>query len=382
MKNIFLVTILLTFAGVVAGQTIIASGQTTTPSCDPVQMPPIKCGYYQEGYLDGENDAKANSRNDWKRYKRKVEKQYESYYRSGYDLGFGSVRPFSRWTDDQKNVYDQGYDDGKDDRNRRISRLPARYEGQYDSVYKAYYDRGYYDGFDNRNKQYDTNVTGTRLPGRLPFPGGNRGSRRGTTTGTARWTGRVDNRVNIVIRGDSITSTSVAGPMNTTFANIQGVLPRRNAVLSVRKRDGRGSARVIQQPGRANSYTGIVQIYDPKRGMDNYSLDISWRASNTQEAYSTGRVTWRGRVDQTVNIKIYGDSVESIDMTNSGMRGVTFDIQGYLAARRGNVRVNKRDGRGTVRILEQPTAQNDYTAVIQIFDPRGGDDQYELEIEW
>ncbi len=376
MKNLIFAFL---FAAIVTG----ASGLVYAQQCDRNRLTPIKCGYYEEGYQDGAVDAKNNLGNDFKRYKSKIDNQYESFYQSGYDEGFASVRPYSRWSDAQKNTYDQGYDDGKSDRNRNISRLPARYEGQYDRIYEEYFRKGYLDGYDNRQKQYDTPIGVNNLPGTTgTFPTQLPQNRRGTSTGTANWSGRVDNRANIVIKAGEINTQLIAGPASTTSATIQGVLPRRASTLTVRTLDGRGSVTVIQQPNRNNDFTGIVQISDPRRGDDNYNVQISWIASAAQESYSAGRVTWRGRVDGTVSIRVSGEDVESADETASGMSQVSVDMTGYLASRQGNVRINKKSGRGSVSIIEQPSAQNDFTAVIRIFDPERSDDFYEVDIEW
>lgn len=354
----------------------------TNPQCDKTKLSPIKCGYYEEGYQDGEADAKSNRDNDYKRYRSKFDSQYDSFYQSGYEEGYRSVRPYSRWSNQQRDAYDVGYRFGEDDRNRRISRLPARYEGRYERFYTEYYQKGYFDGYDNRPKQYDTPIGTNGNPPTLPFPGGGTNNRRGTATGTLTWNGKVDNRVQIILQGDEVKTQIIAGRLSGVYNNLQGVLPRRNATVSVSKLDGRGDVRVLQQPNRSNNFTAIIEVFDLKSSDDNYNLRITWQASQAQETYSPGKLTWRGRVDQTVNIRISGDYVESVDQTGSGLANVRYDLDGYLAVRVGNVRVDKRNGRGTVSVIEQPSRQNDYTAVIQIFDPKGGDDDYEIEVVW
>jgi hypothetical protein len=194
----------------------------------------------------------------------------------------------------------------------------------------------------------------------------------------------VDSRVNIVIRGNEIENQIVAGRFVRCYENMSGVLPRRNATISVSKLEGRGTAFVIQQPNRSNNFTAIVQVSDPRNSDDEYRLQIRWQSQggNTDEAYSAGRVVWRGRVDQTVNIVISGSDVDSVDESGSGLSNVNFNINGYLAARNGTVTVRKRRGRGTVTVLQQPSRNNDYEAIIQIFDPDRSDDDYEVEITW
>jgi uncharacterized membrane protein len=46
------------------------------------------------------------------------------------------------------------------------------------------------------------------------------------------------------------------------------------------------------------------------------------------------------------------------------------------------VELKKLKGRGTVEVIQQPARSNDFTAVIQILDPKGGADEYEFEIVW
>ena len=367
----------LLLSGVIGFSCITAFAQ-----CDRGNLSQIQCGYYNEGYEDGVKDAQGNRGNDYKRYRNKLDSRlYERFYMQGYEAGFLSISPTGgRWNSAQRDAYDRGYRFGDDDRRNQISRLPARYEGRYDRAYEQYFQQGYFDGFDNRGKQYDSPIGGIQNPYPTPFPSPGQG--RGTATGTISWSGRVDNRVNIVIRGSEVTNQPVAGTFRTGFQNMNGVLPRRNSTVSVSKTEGRGTAFVTQQPNRSNNYTAIVQVSDPRGGDDEYRLDIRWQASNVEENYSSGRVTWRGRVDQKANIIISGADVESIDDSNTGLSNVNFNINGYLAARPGTVSVRKRNGRGSVTVLQQPNPENDYTAIVQIFDPAGSSDDYEVEITW
>ncbi len=361
---------------ILLGGLIICSSHSAFAQCDQSRYSPIECGYYDTGYEDGANDVRANRGSDFRRYKNKFNNRYRSFYRQGYDAGYSSGNQTSRWDSKQRDVYDRGYRDGGVDRRRGLSRLAERYEGQYNRGYEAYYSKGYYDGYDGNQKQYDTDVGGFPIP--LPTPIG-----PGTNTGNLNWSGRVDNRVNVIIQGGTVRNEDVTGSgFQPGFQNMNGVLPRRPTTVSVAKRDGRGNAFVLQQPTRANNYTAIVQISDDKGGADNYRLDISWTAGNTIEPYQSGRVTWRGKVDQTVNISIAGSDVQTQDVSTGRLSNVSFNINGYLARRGGTVSVRKIRGRGTVSVLQQPNEDNDFTAVIQVFDPERGDSDYELEVTW
>ena len=373
MKKIVIFTCLLlviTFGG------INASAQ-----CDPATASPIKCSYYNEGYQDGASDAQNNRSNDYRRYRDKYEKKYESFFSQGYSAGFDSVRPTTRWTNSQRSAYDSGYKLGENERRRGGQNRSAETSvSQYDQNIGLYFQQGYYDGFNNRQKQYDVPLGNTNYPPTYPptYPGG------GSATGTATWSGRVDDRVNIILRGGSISSEDVSRTgLQVNNQNINGVLPRRASVVTARKRDGRGDVTVIQQPNRFNDFTAIVQIVDYKGGSGNYKVDIAWAAAaNVEEPYRSGSVYWRGRVDQTANIVIIGSDVQTQDAAGTGLSNVNFTINGYLARRPGSVNAQKRKGRGTVTILQQPTWDNDFTAIVQVFDPNGGADNYEVDISW
>lgn len=366
--------LLLTFAFCV----MAFGGITASAQCDPNTTGIIKCSYYNEGYQDGANDARNNRSNDYRRYRDKYERRYEDFFRDGYSAGYESVRPTTRWTNSQRNAYDSGYSIGQNDRRSGTYNRPGEgARGGYDSNIAAYFQQGYDDGYNNRSRQYDVPL-GNIPPTYPPYPG------QGNTAGSAYWNGRVDDRANIVIRGNTIYAENVSGNQTTTSSqNVRGSLPRRATNVTVNKRDGRGIVSIIQQPNRSNNFTAIIQIYDPKSGSGNYKIEASWvGAANVEEPYQSGSVSWRGRVDQTVNILISGSDVQSIDVATTGLWSVSHNINGYLARRPGSISAYKRKGRGTVTVLQQPTWENDFTAIVQIFDPNGGADNYEVDISW
>ena len=285
-------------------------GVNAVAQCDRNVQRPIKCGYYDEGYEDGMNDARANRPSDYRRYRNKVDSQYESFYRGGYDAGYSSAGPVNPY----------------------------------------------------------------------PGPGG------GGASGSATWSGRVDNVVQLTLQGNNLRAQDMTGSgMTTTYQNVNGYLPRRPVTVNANKFGGRGNVRVVQQPNRTNGFTAIVEISDPRGGADNYRVDINWQATGRpggEEPYQSGRVTWRGRVDNTVNITIAGSSVTSEATAGQPVSGEYFTVNGYLASRPGTVTVRKTKGRGNVSVLQQPSWENDFTAIIQVFDSGGGADDYQLEISW
>ncbi len=349
-------------------------GISAAAQCNPAAESFIKCGYYNEGYQDGIADAQSNRRSDYRRYSDKYERKYENNYSEGYNAGYDSIRGTSnRWTSSQRSAYDSGYNLGETDRRRGgENRSSERTSAQIDQNIALYFQQGYFDAFYNRPRQYDVPL-GNNNP---PNNGGN---------ALATWSGRVDDRANIIIRGNTIRVEDVAGSgVQTTYQNVNGFLPRRATMVTAQRRNGRGTVTIIQQPNRSNDFTAIIQVSDPRAGADNYNVDISWAGqfSNVEEPYRSGSVSWRGRVDQTANIIISGADVQTEDAAGTGLSGVTFNINGSLARRPGSVTARKRNGRGTVTILQQPSRDNEYTAIVQVFDPAGGADNYEVDITW
>jgi hypothetical protein len=96
----------------------------------------------------------------------------------------------------------------------------------------------------------------------------------------------------------------------------------------------------------------------------------------------SGRMTWRGKVDDDVRIVIRGGTAEVETIGGSPYYDAATNFAASLPLRRVNVQLVKRRGRGEVFIEQQPSRENDYAAVIRIRDPRGGASDYEFELSW
>jgi hypothetical protein len=96
-----------------------------------------------------------------------------------------------------------------------------------------------------------------------------------------------------------------------------------------------------------------------------------------------GKVFWTGQVDAKVHLVIQGSSIKTRTMSGAtypdGIPSFTAPLpnQGRVT-----IGVNKKDGRGTVKIIQQPNRRNNYTAIVEIFDGGGGARSYTVEIFW
>lgn len=83
--------------------------------------------------------------------------------------------------------------------------------------------------------------------------------------------------------------------------------------------------------------------------------------------------TWRGSVDDDTRIYIRAGRVESYVTSGAAPRWqARVDRDRSLPRRDGTVRVELLDGRGRVHVVQQPTARNDYTAIIRVKDGQRG----------
>jgi hypothetical protein len=208
------------------------------------------------------------------------------------------------------------------------------------------------------------------------------------------WRGRVDGEVRIFVRGDDVWTQEVRGRRNQRGqARLARALPSRPGQVRVQLVDGRGDARVIQQPSSRNNYTAVVQVRDDGGRADRHRVVAYWQPIG-QGGWSggdwdrdndrvDGMLRWSGAVDNEVEIRIAGRSVETRNLRGNGARDVRADINGRPLPRRDvDVRARERQGRGTVTVVQQPRQWNGYTAVIRVRDPQGGFGYYDLDVSW
>lgn len=101
-----------------------------------------------------------------------------------------------------------------------------------------------------------------------------------------------------------------------------------------------------------------------------------------EEPYTSGQMTWRGRVDSEVLLEVRGNFVTEKHVSGTSFNNGRFTFTSAMPARQLTLRVENKKARGTVEIVEQPTAANGYTAVIRIRDPQRNAADYEFTLIW
>lgn len=230
-----------------------------------------------------------------------------------------------------------------------------------------------------------------------------------SSAGTARWSGDVDSEVFVLLRGRQVFNTAVRGrSVYGQQVDISTPLPRRPVTVRLQDIEGRGQVELAEQPEPDNNYTAKVRVIDPDSGAGHYSFTLAWNDSdtaypddrsysssgggiltpnggyNTGPAYSggAGSLRWTAQVDGRVRVSFRGNQAYSQRLSGAELHGEQVAFGSSMPRRAVDVAVNKVRGRGDVNVVQRPSAQNNYTAVIEIDDRDSGSDVYDLEVDW
>lgn len=135
----------------------------------------------------------------------------------------------------------------------------------------------------------------------------------------------------------------------------------------------------------ANSYLWRdvqTSVNDINRELGNSTGNSDGGGNNNNSNSIIGRAFWRGMVDDKVQLVIQNQSVRVQTVSGRSHPDGTYNFTAPLPTRKVTVGVNKQRGRGSVRVLQQPSRENDFTSVIEIYDEGSGAKEYQLEIFW
>ncbi len=104
--------------------------------------------------------------------------------------------------------------------------------------------------------------------------------------------------------------------------------------------------------------------------------------NNNGGGQAAGRAYWRGIVDKQVRLVIRNRNIETRTVGGRAYPAGRFSFTTALPKQDVSIDVDKKSGRGDVRVIQQPSRRNGYTAIVQIDDNDGGAKEYQLEINW
>jgi hypothetical protein len=160
---------------------------------------------------------------------------------------------------------------------------------------------------------------------------------------------------------------------------------RQDARLEVL--EGRGYVHIVEQPRLENRYTLAVAVEDRQPGTSPYSLALYWNTSSRyfEQSRSSGRIekiAWSGRVDQRAIISCQGKNCVSSAAEGAPVAEERFKMSRPLPNRDVEVSLVESQGRGEIRLVEQPSERNQYTARVSIQDPEAGAGEYSFTLVW
>jgi hypothetical protein len=201
------------------------------------------------------------------------------------------------------------------------------------------------------------------------------------------WQGQVDGIDILYVHRDRLTVRVQEGePVEGQQFHFNDPLPEGIQDVRLTALEGRGFVHIIDQPRLDNQYTLAVMIEDRQPGRAFYSLELRWDASGHRyESVNSGRedrVAWSGRVDQEALVNCRAKSCVSEAARGAPVTAEKFKFSRALPDRDVDVRLEQAEGRGEIRLVEQPRENNHFTARVSIRDPQDGSGEYSFLLTW
>jgi hypothetical protein len=159
-----------------------------------------------------------------------------------------------------------------------------------------------------------------------------------------------------------------------------------------RNQDLRDAFDILQNLARSVERNNVQQSNwsNIQRSLTDISRDLSYGGGGggggggqfPDTGNRSGSMTWRGRVDDDVRIRIRGGSADVETIGGTAYYDAQPNFSNSLPNRRVTVRLTQKRGRGEIFIEQQPTRENDFTAIVRIKDSKGGASDYEFTLEW
>ncbi len=205
------------------------------------------------------------------------------------------------------------------------------------------------------------------------------------------WQGQVDGIAILHLRGKNLAVQIQQGdPVQRQQFHFSDALPDTGQNVRLEVLEGRGSVQVTDQPNIENHYSLSVAIEDRQPGSAFYSIALYWDTSNNgydRGASKTDKVSWTGRVVHAAVIECQKNTCVSTGEQGGSEHGPPvadehFKFSKPLPDRDTEVRLEALDGRGEVRLIEQPRESNHYTARVSIRDSGPGASDYAFTLVW
>jgi hypothetical protein len=200
------------------------------------------------------------------------------------------------------------------------------------------------------------------------------------------WQGEVDGIDILYLHADHLNVQAQEGaPVSRQQYHFYDRLPETHQNARLEVREGRGFVHIIDQPRIENHYTLAISVEDRQPGSSFYSIALYWDASNQVIERGSGRtdkLAWSGRVDEEAVISCQDKNCASSSDHGAPVANPHFKFSRPLPHRDVQLTLEDAEGRGEIRLVEQPSERNNYTARVSIHDPQSGSDEYSFTLIW
>ncbi len=200
------------------------------------------------------------------------------------------------------------------------------------------------------------------------------------------WQGDVGGAAFLYIQGKRLrTETRDGGRIENQRYRINDALPATRQDVRLRVSEGRGYIHIVEQPSLDNDYTLTVAIEDRQAGSSFYSIALEWPpgdAYDSAPSRNRPRVKWSGRVEEEVVVSCAGNKCTSEAIHGVPVMREHTKFDRPLPARDVRVILDDVNGRGEVRLIEQPSESNGYSTRLRIRDPQPGAGDYSFTLTW
>lgn len=245
---------------------------------------------------------------------------------------------------------------------------------------------------------------------------------------------RVDESADFLLKGNVLTLRAVHGVSPSDEGSACSV-PLPTAPVGAFRLEhvqGRGRVLLVENPSGRNDFQAWVRIEEVPDHIGLFELRLSWqrqegggegqrtqgdelilrpqgnppvwsRSDGAGESMSlpgtrlssfdndplrydsqpTGQLEFRGRVDKVADFFIRRDQLNVLVESGQLVKVERFRFSQPLpSAPLNSIGVERKDGRGTVELIQKPDGSNDYTAIVRVSDPRSGSDRYHWVLVW
>lgn len=200
------------------------------------------------------------------------------------------------------------------------------------------------------------------------------------------WQGQVDGIAILRLHGQKLDVQSQdGGPVSNQQYRFSHPLPNTRQDARLRVLEGRGFVHIVDQPRIDNQFTLTVSVEDRQPGRSFYSIALFWE-SNLFEPTPRGErietISWSGRVDEEAVVSCQAKICSSSSTRGAPVAAEHFKFSRPLPSQPIELTLIDQQGRGEIRLVDQPSERNHFTARVAIHDPESGSSDYSFKLQW